>query len=245
MYKFTYNELRAISSEELSLLKEKAKSGDSMAICKMVLCILYAQADGAKDDIQKYLTPAVAAKDEMALLLQGYTYEHAIGTTKNYAKAVDCYSKAYDLLNKIHSSDKEPKDGAKALQELEAEYDNLTKNIAKIITIKKFCQFKDGKFHFLWNSETREGLGKLLPKISQDVADFGELYAKAITKLNVEEQGQWEFRYQDTLLMPLEVIKALVARDYFESFLKENSLQVFPVDSYFNNALGRCLIDDE
>jgi len=245
MYKFTYNELRAISSEELSLLKEKAKSGDSMAICKMVLCILYAQADGSKDEIQKYLTPAVAAKDEMALLLQGYTYEHAIGTSKNYAKAVDCYSKAYDLLNKIHSSDKELKDGAKALQELEAEYDNLTKRIAQIVTIKKFCQFKDGKFHFLWNSETREGLGKLLPKISQDVAEFGELYAKAITKLNVEEQGKWEFRYQDTLLMPLEMIKALAARDYFESFLKENALQVFPADTYFNNALGRCLIDDD
>ena len=245
MYKFTYNELRAISSEELSLLKEKAKSGDSMAICKMVLCILYAQADGYKDEIQKFLSPAVAAKDEMALLLQGYTYEHAIGTSKNYAKAVDCYSKAYDLLNKIHSSDKELKDGAKALQELEAEYDNLTKRIAQIVTIKKFCQFKDGKFHFLWNSETREGLGKLLPKISQDVAEFGELYAKAITKLNVEEQGKWEFRYQDTLLMPLEMIKALAARDYFESFLKENALQVFPADTYFNNALGRCLIDDD
>ena len=245
MYKFTYNELRALSSEELNTLKESAKSGDSMAICKMVLCILYAQADGAKDDIQKYLSPAVAAKDEMALLLLGYTYEHAIGTSKNYVKAVDCYSKAYDLLNNIHSSGKEVKDGAKALQELEAEYDNLTKNIAKIITIKKFCQFKDGKFHFLWNSETREGLCKLLPKISQDIAEFGELYAKAITKLNVEEQGKWEFRYQDTLLMPLEVIKALVARDYLENFLKENSLQVFPADTYFNNALGRCLIDDD
>jgi hypothetical protein len=45
--------------------------------------------------------------------------------------------------------------------------------------------------------------------------------------------------------MPLEVIKALVARDYFENFLKENALQVFPADPYFNNALGRCLIDDD
>ena len=84
-----------------------------------------------------------------------------------------------------------------------------------------------------------------MPKISQDVAEFGELYAKAITKLNVEEQGQWEFRYQDTLLMPVKVMKALAVRDYFESFLKENALQVFPADTYFNNALGRCLIDDD
>jgi TPR repeat protein len=245
MYKFTYNELRAISSEELSLLKEKAKSGDSMAICKMVLCILYAQADEAKDDIQKYLTPAVAAKDEMALLLQGYTYEHAIGATKNYAKAVECYSKAYDLLNNIHSSGKEVKDGAKALQEIEKRYDKLIKNIGQVIAIKKFCQFKVGQFLFPWTAETRNSLGKLLPQLSNDVADFGELFAKAITNQKDEEQGEWEFRYQDTLLMPIEIMKALAARDYFESFLKENSLQVFPVDSYFNNALGRCLIDDE
>ena len=245
MYKFTYNELRAISSEELSLLKEKAKSGDSMAICKMVLCILYAQADGAKDDIQKYLTPAVAAKDEMALLLQGYTYEHAIGATKNYAKAVDCYSKAYDILNLIHSSGKEVKDGAKALQEIEKRYDKLIKNIGQVIAIKKFCQFKEGQFLFPWTAETRNSLGKLLPQLSNDVADFGELFAKAITNQKDEEQGGWEFRYQDTLLMPIEIMKALAARDYFESFLKENSLQVFPADTYFNNALGRCLIDDD
>ena len=245
MYIFTYNELRALSSEELSSLKKSAKSGDSTAICKMAMCILYAQAGDSEDEIQKYLAPAVAAKDEMALLLQGYTYEHAIGTPKNYAKAVECYSKAYDLLNNIHSSGKEVKDGAKVLQEIEKRYDKLTKNVGQIIAIKKFCQFKDGQFLFPWTDETRSSLGRLLPQLSNDITVFGDLFAKAITNLKDEAQGEWEFRYQDTLLVPVEVMKTLAARDYFENFLKENALQAFPADPYFNNALGRCLIDDD
>ena len=245
MYTFSNNELRALSSGELSLLKKDAKSGDGTAICKMAMCILYAQVEDSEDDMQKYLSTEGVAKDEMALLLRGYGYEHAIGTTKNYAKAVECYSKAYDLLNNIHSSGKEVRDGVKALQEIEKRYDKLTKNVGQVIAIKKFCQFKDGQFLFPWTDETRSSIGKLLPQLSNDVAEFGELFAKAITNLKDEVQGEWEFRYQDTLLMPVEVMKTLAARDFFEHFLKDNGFQIFPTDPYFNNALGRCLIDDD
>ena len=105
--------------------------------------------------------------------------------------------------------------------------------------------FKDEKFLFPWNSETREELGKLLPKISQDVVVFGDLFTKVITNLKDEVQGEWEFRYQDTLLMTVEVMKTLAARDYFEHYLKDNGFQIYPADPYFNNALGRCLIDDD
>ena len=245
MYTFTNDELRALTSKELISLKKEAKSGDSTAIYKMAMCILYAQAEDFEDDMQKYLSSEEVAKDEMALLLRGYSYEHAIGTTKNYAKAVECYSKAYDLLNNIHSSGKEVKDSAKAQQEIEKIYDKLTKNVGQVIAIKKFCQFKEGQFLFPWTAETRSSLGKLLPQLSNDVADFGELFAKAITNLKDETHGEWEFRYQDTLLMPVEVMKALAARDYFEHYLKDNGFQIIPADPYFNNALGRCLIDDD
>ena len=245
MYTFTNDELRALTSKELSSLKKEAKSGEGMAICKMAMCILYAQAEDSEDDIQKYLSSEVVAKDEMALLLRGYSYEHAIGTTKNYAKAVECYSKAYDLLNNIHSSSKEVQDGVKALQEIEKKYDKLIKNVSQVIAVKRFCQFKDGQMFFNWTDETRSSLGKLLPQLGNDVAEIGELFAKAITNLKDEEQGEWEFRYQDTLLMPVEVMKTLAARDYFEQYLTDNGFQVYPADSYFNNAIGRCLIDDD
>lgn len=245
MHKITNDQLRALGTQDLASLKENAKRGDRTAICKMAMCILYAQAEDSEDDMQKYLSSEEVAKDEMALLLRGYAYEHAIGTTKNYAKAVECYSKAYDLLNNIQSSGKEVKDGAKALQEIEKRYDKLTKNVGQVISVKKFCQFKDGQFLFPWTDETRISLGKLLPQLGNDVAVFGDLFAKAITNLKNDTQGEWEFRYQDTLLVPVEVMKTLAARDYFEHYLKENSFQIFPTDPYFNNALGRCLIDDE
>ena len=245
MHKITNDQLRALRTQDLASLKENAKRGDRTAICKMAMCILYAQAGDSEEDMQKYLSSEEVAMDEMALLLRGYSYEHAIGTTKNYAKAVECYSKAYDLLNNIHSSGKEVRDGVKALQEIEKRYDKLTKNVGQVIAIKKFCQFKDGQFLFPWNDETRSSLGKLLPQLSNDVVVFGDLFTKVITNLKDEVQGEWEFRYQDTLLMTVEVMKTLAARDFFEHFLKDNGFQIFPTDPYFNNALGRCLIDDD
>ncbi len=45
--------------------------------------------------------------------------------------------------------------------------------------------------------------------------------------------------------MPLEVMKTLAARDYLEQYFGDNGFLYIPADPYFNNALGRCLIDDE
>ena len=247
MYAFTNDELRSTSPEELNSLKEKAKKEDNIAKYKTAMCVLYAQDEKNKDyDIHQYLNPSETSNDEMAFLLLGYAFEHAIGISKNYAKAVECYSKAYDLLNKIQPSTKGTiRGGTNAFKEMEKQYDNLVKQITKVITVKNFCQFKDGNFIFPWDSTTRNSLIKLLPQLSNDIAEFGELYAKTITNLKGEEQGEWEFRYQDTLLMPLEIMKTLAARDSLEQYLVENGHQVFPADPYFNNALGRCLIDDD
>lgn len=247
MFAFTNDELRAISPEELNSLKEKAEKGDNIAKYKTVMCVLYAQDEKNKDhDIHQYLKPSETSNDEMAFLLLGYAFEHAIGTSKNYAKAVECYSRAFDLLNNIQPSAKGTiQDGSNAFKEMEKRYDNLVNQVNKIISVKKFCQFNDGQFIFPWTQETRNSLNKLLPQLSNDIAKFGELYAKAITNLKDEEQGEWEFRYQDTLLTPLEIMKTLAARDSLEQYFVENGHQVFPADPYFNNALGRCLIDDD
>lgn len=247
MKAFTINDLRALSKEDILSLQKMSKNGDSVARWKLAMCVLYKQIDSDKNEsVFSHLTTSSADYDENELLLMGYVYEHAIGTPKNYAKAVECYSKAYDLLNKIQPSSKgKISDASKALKEMQKQYDKLIKQISKVIAIKKFCLFKDEQFLFPWNDDTRDALGKLLPQLSNDIAEFGALYAIAITNLKDEAQGDWEFCYQDTLLMPVEVMKTLVARDYFEHYLKDNGFQTFPTDPYFNNALGRCLIDDD
>ena len=247
MDEFKQDDLRALKPLDIRSLKARAQQGDSMAQSKIAMCVIFDQFElDNSESIYTYLTPVGLEKNEMALLLMGYIHEHAISTPKNYAKAVECYSKAYDLHYNIQSlGQTNVKDGAKALSEMEKQYDKLVKQIAQIIAIKRFCQFKDGLFLFPWTNETRSSLGKLLPQLSNDVAKFGELFSKAITNLKDEKQGEWEFRYQDTLLIPVEVMKTLAARDYLEHYFKDNGFQIFPTDPFFNNALGRCLIDDD
>jgi len=247
MYAFTIKELRSLTSEDLKSLKYKAQEGDSTAQWKYAMCILYEQVDSSKvESLFDFFDSSTANADEDALLLRGCACEHAIGIPKDYAKAIDYYSKAYDQLYNIKPSGKASAiDGAKAMKELELRYDKLVKKISQIVALKNFCQYKDKRFIFPWTETTRKSLEGILPQLSKDIAEFGELFTKAITDLKDESQGRWEFLYQDTLLMPVEVIKALVARDQLEQHLKKNGHQVFPADVYFNNAVGRCLIDDD
>ena len=247
MYAFTNDELRRLSAEELSLLEEKSQSGDNMAQWQMAMAILYGQDNSRSiDDIAGLLTTAISQEDANALLLMGYLYEHALGVSKSYAKAIEYYVKAYDIINNIKPSGKSDKsDASKALAEMEGSYNTLISQISKIVAIKQLCQFKSDQFLFNWSDATRDSLVKQLPALCGDIAKFKNLYTSAITDPLDEKQGIWVFRYQNTLLMPLEVMKALVARDYFETHLKNNGFQTISQDVYFNNALGRCLIDDD
>lgn len=247
MYIFTKDELLGLSADELRLLEESSQSGDSVAQWKMAMSILYGQAEEhTTGDIVKYLKPLVDQKNKNALLLMGYIYEHSIGVKKSYTKALEYYAQAYDIIHDIKPlSSKRDLDAAESLKEMEASYVKLTKEIAKVVATKNLCRFKNKSFVFEWSDDTRSSLDKLLPKLSDKIAQFGSLHNVAISNLKEESQGLWEFRYQDTLLMPLEILKALVARDLFENHLKSCDLNTFDTDKYFNNALGRCLIDDD
>lgn len=247
MYAFTNDELRRLSAEELSLLEEKSQSGDNMAQWQMAMAILYGQANSRSiDDIAGLLTMAISQENANAILLMGYLYEHALGVSKSYAKAIEYYVKAYDIINNIKPSGKSGQsDASKALAEMEGSYNTLINKISKIVAIKQLCQFKCDQFLFNWSDATRDSLAKQLPALCSDIAKFKNLYTSAITDPSDEKQGIWVFRYQNTLLMPLEVMKALAARDYFETHLKNNGFQTISQDVYFNNALGRCLIDDD
>ncbi|MBR0339570.1 MAG: WG repeat-containing protein [Alistipes sp.] len=247
MYIFTKDELLGLSADELRLLEESSRSGDSVAQWKMAMSILYGQAEGyTTGDVVKYLKPLVDQKNKNALLLMGYIYEHSIGVKKSYTKALEYYAQAYDIIHDIKPlSSKADLDAAESLKEMEASYVKLTKEIAKVVVTKNLCRFKNKSFVFEWNDDTRSSLNKLLPKLSDKIAQFGSLHNVAISNLKEESQGLWEFRYQNTLLMPLEILKALVARDLFENHLNSCDLNTFDADKYFNNALGRCLIDDD
>ena len=174
MYIFTKDELLGLSADELRLLEESSRSGDSVAQWKMAISILYGQAEGhTTGDIVKYLKPVVDQKNKNALLLMGYIYEHSIGVKKNYARALEYYAQAYDIIHDIKPlSSKRDLDAAESLKEMEASYVKLTKEIAKVVATKNLCRFKNKSFVFEWDDDTRSSLDKLLPKLSHSTPHF-------------------------------------------------------------------------
>ena len=240
MKTISIDEIRALDGN-LGELKKKVSEGDSSAQLEMALYQLYVKQDA--NSCLSYLEKASASGDAMSFLLLGYLHEHAIGTSKNYAEAVNNYVKGYDLLNNTVAKEKKDKDGA--LKEMNLQYDKQVSLISKLITSKRFCTYQDNHFLFPWTAETRKTVKKDLPVLSKNIARFGQLYHTAITDLNDTSSGLWTYRYQDCLLMPLEVMKTLAARDYLEQYFGDNGFLYIPADPYLNNALGRCLIDDE
>ena len=242
---FSMNEIRALGKDEFKALKKKADGGDSEAQFKIALSLLYGQ-QGQYDpqSCMTYLEKAAASGDPVPLLFMGFQYEHALGVTKSYTDAVNCYAKAYSLLNKESVSDTNFSQ-EKAKTEMSRQYPKLVEQVNSILEIKNFCTFKKGEFVFPWISETRTEVAKKLPQLSKDIAEFGTMYKAATTDLTNDDQGVWAYRYQDTLLMPLEVMKAVAARDYLEQKLFEFGYYSLPQDRYFNEAIGRCLIDDD
>ena len=121
MKAFTIDDLRALSKEDILSLQKMAKSGDNMARWKMAMCVLYKQIDSGKNEsFSSFLASSSTDQEENLLLLAGYAYEHAIDTPKNYAKAIECYSKAYDLLHAVKPPSKgRVADASKALKEME------------------------------------------------------------------------------------------------------------------------------
>ena len=180
MYAFTNDELRRLSAEELRLLEEKSQSGDNMAQCQMAMAILYGQANSRSiDDIAGLLTMAISQENANALLLMGYLYEHALGVSKSYAKAIEYYVKAYDIINNIKPSGKSGKsDASKALAEMEGSYNTLINQISKIVAIKQLCQFKSDQFLFNWSDATRDSLAKQLPALCSEIAKFKKEFKK-------------------------------------------------------------------
>ena len=241
---FTYSVLRSITSTEIKALQAKADGGDSVAKWQMALCILFGQCRLSDYKLcHKYLNSLAAEDDDKALLLLGYLHEHAFGCEKDYAKAIEFYARAYDSAKPI--AKKKTGKNEENIGGLELSHRTIVQSIKEIIEFKDLCAFKDGTFVFPWTGETRRRIVAHLPVVCTELEQFNALYSTVTPKLDDDKRGEWEFRYQDEILMPLEVLKSLVARDDLDQRFKDNGFKCLPHDVFFDEALGRCMIDDD
>lgn len=243
MFIITLDELRLLSKEQISILKENADKGDVLSQCKLSLCILFQQVrQESESSILHYLNSAADQSESLANLLLGYIHEHAIGVPKNYSKAVEFYSKAYDGIILTDRSSINDFLDIKQKRGAEECYKILIDQIDRLITTKGLCVYKKGEFLFDWTKGVRDVVAESLPCLNQAVSNLNAL---SLESYEEDYPGRWEYRIQDKLYMPVEILKTAVARDYLEKYLTDGGFPVLPHDKYFNNALGRCLIDDD
>ena len=243
MFIITLDELRLLSKEQISILKENADKGDVLSQCKLSLCILFRQVrQESKSSILHYLNSAADQSESLANLLLGYIHEHAIGVPKNYSKAVEFYSKAYDGIILTDRSSINDFLDIKQKRGAEECYKILADQIDRLITTKGLCVYEKGEFLFDWTKGVRDVVAESLPSLNQAVSNLNALSLESSAE---DYPGRWEYRIQDKLYMPVEILKTAVARDYLEKYLTDGGFPVLPHDKYFNNALGRCLIDDD
>ena len=247
MNTLSFEELLALPEAELTSLKEKAGKNNPDAQCAMALHLIYGQK--AVPDFKRaipYLEAASEQGSALAMLLLGFCNEFS-ADEKSYGKcvsdAISCYSRGYDLWNGIENKadSLSVEIGAWWL----ANAPKLRKQISEIINIKDFCVFADNCFWFDWSDQTRKKVNDLLLKLASSVKGVESVLSGDAVSGESEKDGALLYQLQDTLLMPLEVIKAVAGRDALYSHLTGLGYSVPKHSRYLDRAMGRCLIDDD
>lgn len=178
------------------------------------------------------MVDACGTDNLMALLFAGYIYSHGLGTAKNYSKAVEYFTKAYDLKYGISvSGSKRSESAAKAKTELEKKYPSIVKSISRAVSFVE--------------DQSLAKLYKDLPALSKDADEIGSLLESAVSGMSETDTALWEYRYHDTVLVPVEILKTLAAFNEFKQFLEDSNLASAKPDTYFVETILRCIIDDD
>lgn len=221
-----------ISAEELSDLAEQAKAGNSEAQTKYLLSKIYGAEPATKATLEGVVIDACGTDNLMALLFAGYIYSHGLGTAKNYSKAVEYFTKAYDLKYGISvSGSKRSESTAKAKTELEKKYPSIVKSISRAVSFVE--------------DQSLAKLYKDLPALSKDAGEIGNLLEAAVSGMSETDTALWEYRYHDTVLVPVEILKTLAAFNEFKQFLEDSNLAAAKPDTYFVETIIHCIIDDD
>ena len=247
MNTLSFEELLALTEAELTSLKEKAGTNNPDAQCTMALRLIYGQKTAPDFKIAiPYLEAASEQGSSLAMLLLGFCNEFS-ADEKSYGKcvsdAISCYSRGYDLWNGIENKaySLSVEIGAWWL----ANAPKLRKQISEIINIKDFCVFADNCFWFDWSDQTRKKVNDLLPKLACSVKGVESILSGNAVSGESDKDGVLLYQLQDTLLMPLEVIKAVAGRDVLYTHLARLGYSVPKHSRYLDRAMGRCLIDDD
>lgn len=241
----SYEELMAISANEMSSIKNKAGEREQ---CLYAFGLLFGQQDKPNfKGALPYLETASKNGSAIATLVLGLYYELSLGGVSNedgVSLAISYYSKGYDIWNSISIDSKAA--SANGLEKwFASHFPKLRKQIVEIISIKDLCVYANDSFRFDWTEQTRKKLASLLPNLSISLHELEGFLNKQNATGDSDAEGELLFQAQDLLIMPAEVIKAAAGRDILLSFLVQNGYPAPKHTELLDRAMGRCLIDDD
>ena len=244
MQNITLKEL-FMSAEELSALGSEVAAGNFDAQLKLLLYHVYGPTPASANEILSQVTKLCENGNPLAIAYVGFLYEHALGVKKDYCKAVEYYCKAYDAFNPISAPKKRALSASKANAELEKKYSTILKEISKIASLPDFCVFDTDAYHIDLYPKSAKVLEATMPALLSDINEFQVLLDSAMSGMSEEDAAQWEYRLQDTVLVPIEIFKTIPVRILLHNYLESNDFICISPDKYFDNAIGRCIVDDD
>ena len=243
MQNITLKEL-FMSAEELSALESEVAAGNFDAQFKLLLYYIYGPTPASANEIFKHVTQLCENGNPMALAYAGFLYEHALGVKKDYCKAVEYYSKAYDA-GSAPAATKRTVSAPKTEAELGKMYSAICKEISRIVNLPAFCVFEKDAYHISLNQKSIKVYEATMPALISQIDEFQASLESAMPGMSEEDAAQWEYRLQDTVLVPLEIFKTILIRYFLRYYLESNDFVCISEDEYFSNAIGRCIVDDD
>lgn len=243
MQNITLKEL-FMSAEELSALESEVAAGNFDAQFKLLLYYIYGPTPASANEIFKQVTQLCENGNPMALAYAGFLYEHALGVKKDYSKAVEYYSKAYDA-GSAPAATKRTVSAPKTEAELGKMYSAIRKEISRIVNLPAFCVFEKDAYHITLNQKSIKVYEATMPALISQIDEFQASLESAMPGMSEEDAAQWEYRLQDTVLVPLEIFKTIQIRYFLRYYLESNGFVCISEDEYFSNAIGRCIVDDD
>lgn len=243
MQNITLKEL-FMSAEELCALESEVAAGNFDAQFKLLLYYIYGPTPASANEIFKQVTQLCENGNPMALAYAGFLYEHALGVKKDYCKAVEYYSKAYDA-GSAPAATKRTVSAPKTEAELGKMYSAILKEISRIVNLPAFCVFEKDAYHITLNQKSIKVYEATMPALISQIDEFQASLESAMPGMSEEDAAQWEYRLQDTVLVPLEIFKTIQIRYFLRYYLESNDFVCISEDEYFSNAIGRCIVDDD
>ena len=247
--KITGNDLRALSLNDFNALAEGALGDSIIAKYNLGICYLYGQQTKVDfNEAYKWFSKAAEGNDQVSGLFLGYMYEHGLGVTKSYSKALELYEKYSTNIPEYHSLKKEAeKLDEKQIEQVLIDLHSKATSLARdLVDIKNLCKYEEtnDSFVFPWDATTVIQLTKILPEYNKIVYKF-KIYLDAYSSDNDDDKlGKWTYYYLDHHRRVQLVLNALLGRSKLTDQLSQEGFSMIPGDAYFEFAAGRCLIDD-